>query len=139
MPKKPHDHISEEIYQTTIRIFVFDPNHQVSVSVVFFRKTVQKWFVKWSHFCCLEEREDSLIETFFSFQLVFLEFACSKDRVCSQVRSLKNCKENGLHESSAGDSTVIHLYVFVRNSLDLSTRRFDSFTEYTLVVILRAY
>ena len=36
MPKKPHDLISEEIYQTTISIFLFDPNHQVSVSVFFF-------------------------------------------------------------------------------------------------------
>ena len=47
MPEKPHDRISEEIYETTISIFLFDPNHQVSVSVFFFfRKTVQKWFVK---------------------------------------------------------------------------------------------
>ena len=66
MPKKPHHHTSEEIYQTTISIFVFDPNHQVSVSVYFFRKTVQKWFVKWSRFRSLEERNDSLIRKHFS-------------------------------------------------------------------------
>jgi len=69
MPKKTHDRTSEEIYQTIISIFVFDPNHQVSVSVFFcffFRRTVQKWFVKWSRFRSLEERNDSLIRKHFS-------------------------------------------------------------------------
>ena len=86
MPKKPHHHTSEEIYQTAISIFFFDPNHQVSVSVYVFRENSSEMVREMvTRFRSLEERNDSLFGNIFLFSACLLSGICLLERPGVQV------------------------------------------------------